>query len=543
MSALMVRPGPLEGGPMVSPGPAKESGEPFSAHLKHACDTSQGNSTSAPQKSAQNPSDESERPAEENDGSPKEAAPPKVARPVGSSRESKGRIVPTKGSENNAEALPVEVAIDPVLVDPSLSNNAAVIPLLGDTSTKEDIDTSLPLLISVVVKDSPVDPMEVSEAVPADSETEIQEKPAKNKELVKNDVKSMENPGPVLPPMDPPAVMLAAPSLPVEEEISLAPVKGDSVLVPVALPAADGPIPAMEGSTSAVNPEKETGFPAKMSDLKSPEQHELPKKKAASPSLPNDRVGEKTPSDRPAPSELADSSPMGIRPESTGPAKQKIGKEVQNDSAPVKEGPLPSVVFQPEVVSQVPLVTEGLPKLKDVQGIPPVPSAAAAHVGVPVQLSPEPVQTTAPVLEGGPAKAGPVVTPSPVDLAQQIHVHLESGRSVVRIDLHPEHLGELRISMETKGKDVSMQFTVDNDTARTTVVAGLREITGTLSSLGWTVNGLAVHVSSGGVGNGRGDAQGSLWTQGQNMSNTLPSAPDVSVPKQRTGEWRVDLVA
>jgi hypothetical protein len=252
MSMLMVRPGPLEGGPMVSPGPAKESGEPFSAHLKHACDTSQGAfDFRGRQNPLRNPSEQSERPAEGKRGSPKEADTPK---------ESHVRWV---------------------------SNNAAVIPLLGDTSTKEDIDTSLPLLISVVVKDSPVDPMEVSEAIPVDSETEIQEKPAKNKELVKNDVKSMENPGPVLPPMDPPAVMLAAPSLPVEEEISLAPVKGDSVLVPVALPAADGPIPAMEGSTSAVNPEKETGFPAKMSDLKSPEQHELPKKKAASPSLPN----------------------------------------------------------------------------------------------------------------------------------------------------------------------------------------------------------------------------------------------------------------
>ena len=145
---------------------------------------------------------------------------------------------------------------------------------------------------------------------------------------------------------------------------------------------------------------------------------------------------------------------------------------------------------------------------------------------------------TEPVLEGSPAKAG-----SPVDLARQIHVHLESGRSVVRIDLHPEHLGELRISMETKGKEVSMQFTVENDNARTTVVAGLREITGTLSSLGWNVNGLAVNVSSGGVGNGRGDANGPQWGQSKNLSNTLPAEPHVSAPRQGTGEWRVDLVA
>ncbi len=142
-----------------------------------------------------------------------------------------------------------------------------------------------------------------------------------------------------------------------------------------------------------------------------------------------------------------------------------------------------------------------------------------------------------------PAVPVPVLSPSPIELAKLIHVHLESGRSVVHVELHPDHLGEMNIALETKGKDVSMRFTVDNDTARHSVVAGLKELSGSLTTLGWTVNGLAVQVASGGVGNGRSDADGSRWAAFPVNANQVPVEQKTESRFAPSGAWRVDLVA
>jgi hypothetical protein len=142
-----------------------------------------------------------------------------------------------------------------------------------------------------------------------------------------------------------------------------------------------------------------------------------------------------------------------------------------------------------------------------------------------------------------PPPAPPEFKPSPLELARQIHVHLESGRSVVRMDLQPEQLGELHIALEAKGKDVSMQFRVENDSARQAVASGLRELSGTLSTLGWSVNGLSVSVSSGGVGTGRGDGGNSGWAPSSSPSNILEDESGTSHVEKAPGGWRVDLVA
>lgn len=550
MSMLMVRPGPLEGGPMVSPGPAKESGEKFSAQLKHAYDQSKGASAPLSAKPSPNPTDQSERPAKENEASPKEAAPSKDARPAGSPRSSKGAgKIPAKGPETVSDGVPKTSVVDPALIENAETLVVAIpinLPLAVETPPSEkgeaegDPDVSLLESIAVVgPSDLPVAPAEILEETPADSE------PPKKEEPVKVEAKPQEAPTSALLPVNLAVVMPTEPAVPVENEIPLAPVasvKEDAVAVP--LPAVNGsvPEPVNVGLSPAAGLDQDMATLPKTPELKNvvrpKDSPELLKKKTES-SVPE--AAEKTPVDRPDLRVVLDPVPQGIRPEPKVSVTHSPEKEVQRETHPVKEAPLPAVVFQPEVAAPIPLTIDAVPKPKESPGIAPIDSGMAAQSGPPAQGTTESVQNSAPVLEETPAKAG--AKAGPVEIARQIHVHLESGRSVVRIDLHPEHLGELRISMETKGKDVSMQFTVDNENARTSVVAGLREITGTLSSLGWSVSGLAVNVSSGGVGNGRGESSGPLWGENRTFSNTLLPESKTPSPKSETGQWRVDLVA
>lgn len=550
MSALMVRPGPLEGGPMVSPGPAKEGGEPFSAQLKHAYD--QGAFAPVASKTSPNLSEPSERPGKENEASLKEAAPSKDAGPVGSPRSAKGTgKIPAKGPETVSDGVPETSVVDPALIENAETLVVAIpmnLPLAVETTPVEKVETEgdpdVSLLASIAVvhpADLPVAPAEILDETPADSE------PPKKEEPVKVEAKPQEAPTSVLLPVNLAVVMPTEPAVPVENEIPLAPVasvKEDPVLIPDPVAVANGPIPApvFLGPKLAAGLDKDMGPLPKTPELKNvvrpKDSPELPKKMTES-SVPE--AAEKTPVDRPDLRVVLDPVPQGIRPEPKVSVTHSPEKEVQRETHPVKEAPLPAVVFQPEVAAPNPLTTDAVPKPKESPGIAPIHSGMAAQSGPPAQGTTESVQNSTPVLEETPAKAG--AKAGPVEIARQIHVHLESGRSVVRIDLHPEHLGELRISMETKGKDVSMQFTVDNENARTSVVAGLREITGTLSSLGWSVSGLAVNVSSGGVGNGRGESSGPLWGENRTFSNTLLPESKTPSPKSETGQWRVDLVA
>lgn len=547
MSTLLVRPGPLEGGPMVSPGPAKGGGEPFTAHLKQACGHSAGKSTPPSVKPMGDRPGPSDPPPKESPASSTEGEADQAEQPAGSPPASKGKgTIPLKGSEKASNAIP-----DVAIVERAVPENAetAVVALLINiplpaaktpaerAETEGDPGVSLPSTIAgAIPTDLPPVSAETSDETAADFDVPKKEEP------VKVEAKPPEAPTVVLLPVNLAAVAPTESSVPAETEISLAPVKEEGVSVPPA--EANEPLLEPVGPRPAVGLDKDIVPLPKPSDLKnvvrSKDSPDLSKKKGEPSSVPVTDAAEKTPEDRPDFRVAVDPIPREFRPEPKGSVTQNPEKEAHKPP-PEQEAPVPAVVFQPEAPAPISWTTDAVPKQKEISGIAPLHSGMAAQSGPLAQGTPEPVQNSAPVLEETPAKAG--AKTGPVEIARQIHVHLESGRSVVRIDLHPEHLGELRISMETKGKDVSMRFTVENENARTTVVAGLREITGTLSSLGWSVSGLVVNVSSGGVGNGRGESHGPVWGESKNISNTVLPEPIRSSPRRETGQWRVDLVA
>ncbi|MBP9127849.1 MAG: flagellar hook-length control protein FliK, partial [Elusimicrobia bacterium] len=225
------------------------------------------------------------------------------------------------------------------------------------------------------------------------------------------------------------------------------------------------------------------------------------------------------------------------------PVVAKVERPIQQ-----KSGPLPSVQStMPALESKLPSSEQDATFREALKAVSEA-TVSLKGTGELVMSGDRPVSAP-PIEKGGPVESVrpavpvPELTPSPIELAKQIHVHLESGRSVVHVELHPDHLGEMNIALETKGKDVSMRFTVDNDTARHSVVAGLKELSGSLTTLGWTVNGLAVQVASGGVGNGRSDADGSRWAAFPVNANQVPVEQKTESRFAPSGAWRVDLVA
>jgi hypothetical protein len=522
MSLLMIGPGPLEGGPMVSPGPAK-NGDDFSEHLKNACDPSRG-----------------ETPPVREKPSPRSSAVGGGA-PAGQTEEfseglpANNSLVPV-GTEEPEGILPFTPVTVPTPVDHTVE---ALVQEEEEGLTPE-------IILEVKSSDCPSMPIEKTEDVPVLSKSE-------KEDLAKIGLKLLESIVPVPLLMGSPVVEPTDLNRPIGTEMTVVPEETEPVLVPAVLDGTEGVTPTADVRTVGVEPVQEPDFPMQnpenMDPTVPPELKEAPKKRGESRAIPVLVPGDEIP-----PSPDQSGLPPSLNPKTkifemdrSTPVTQNQEKEVPRDASPTKDVPSPSANVHPTVLAPVSQATESIPSYKEIPGISSVHARTAGQVGDPAPLASGIISQSVPVTARASAKAElpapPAATPSPVDLARQIHVHLESGRSVVRIDLHPDHLGELRISLETKGKDVSMQFTVDNDHARTAVVAGLREITGTLSSLGWNVNGLAVNVSSGGVGDGRGETPGTLWNQGKPNSNNLQPDPSPGTPPPATEGWRVNLVA
>lgn len=551
MSMLMIRPGPLEGGPTVSPGSAK-SREGFSAHLKSACDGARKETCPEPENPSLNKPKPGDAPPSEKPFSTKRDVALKEKPSNPSSRQPQGNgTLSSNGSEMGSE-VDSEEEILPIEVPENPEESCSAVLLMIHRAVEPSVDEIVPdqgevdLPQEKTSGDRSVDLPDVFSGTPNECPPESEptkEDPAKNK------VAPLTSLFPVPLPMG--VMVVQPPELPrpTEGETSVAPQKEDPV--PVVLGGISGTTPPVEDQRPEMNAGKEIGLPKKNLEahVSTVPVHmkAISKKRGESTAISVPGEGNNSPSDHSGVQAELDPQINAVRTDLPGSGTKKQEMDVRNDSPPTKEIPAPNATLPSDVMPQVPLTSDAIPKPKDTPGVAPIHAETTVSGEGPFVVTTGMGTHTAPVSDAAPASAErpapQVVTPSPIDLARQIHVHLASGRSVVRIDLHPNHLGELRISMETKGKDVSMQFTVDNDQARTAVVAGLREITGTLSSLGWSVSGLAVHVSSGGVGDGRGETPGTLWGQGKSNSNTVEPEIKTVAPSPNAGRWRVNLVA
>lgn len=132
---------------------------------------------------------------------------------------------------------------------------------------------------------------------------------------------------------------------------------------------------------------------------------------------------------------------------------------------------------------------------------------------------------------------------APKEIARHIHVHLSEGKSEVRLALKPEHLGELRIVLESRGDAVELKFTVQSEAAREALSSHSRELTGSLKALGWNVGGFSVDVGTSGHGRSQDGAPTRVWNGTDPLETARRVAVDPDGARGRPGGRRLDLVA
>lgn len=526
-------PGPLEGGPKSSPGSASE-GERFSIHLNKEVDRFDPN--------RKPPSQESPSISTKSERKEKPFSPHGAQRKLTSSPSLKDdRPLPL-----TKEALPYDqrTGTEGSLLD-SGENEENVDSLASPPVHGEDLHANetegvevVPVLLPEVVLQGEEERPEPD--APSDSGSETTEDFRSGETSTKGD--------PVSPFLFP-SLVPPVPHQKSEVVVPLQPALSEEKSLGSLSPMADGgPSLNLEDTHEKrveVSSEGKAGSPLPLK----PQEVPPSKREAVAPSSEGPTPEAKT---IPRAIPVVANRPSGLTQEEKGNSEfqdQLEGKDRRELPSSLRSGPSFSLAV-PEGKPVDTLIPKGMnsteealsPAASVLNGLGRsggvVPPMGGQSPGFP---SVEGSKTNAAL--SAPPPAPPEFKPSPIDLARQIHVTLESGRSLVRLDLKPDHLGELHIALEAKGKDVSMQFRVDNDTARQVVVSGLRELSGTLTTLGWSVNDLAVNVSSGGVGNGRGDGGHSDMGSSSHNSNVLVDETGITETERAPGAWRVDLVA
>jgi hypothetical protein len=526
-------PGPLEGGPKSSPGSVKE-GESFSSTLKTEYDRSLSNRESPSTPNPTSP-DTSVRKALSTSPSSSSNELAEESTPVVTTEEispedtgettdvSQGEGETVEGMES---LLPIDA--DELVVD---DVNVPVVPTLVLPDTRQWLEG-----MEEGTEDSP--PLDTDSEVDLNEETDQKEGHGKRESI----------PGAVPFGVVPPAVLNESPLVAPPEILSA----GNRTITPVSsktesVPSLPLDIPKEGRDAEGVNvlPEEKLEIaPPQKTQATAASNHET---SAPVFEKPGTEIKTKT---------MGTSETANANTSLSGPAPEEGLNEFQQNSnphsrreSPASSGITPILTTSAETPA-VDALGPGQTSLEKSVSSSIAPQGVTGRTGGAIPLMGGPIPSF-PEIEGSktaaavppPPPAPPEFKPSPIELARQIHVHLESGRSVVRMDLQPEQLGELHIALEAKGKDVSMQFRVENESARQAVASGLRDLSGTLSTLGWSVNGLSVSVSSGGVGTGRGDGGNSGWAPSSSPSNVLEDESGSSPVEKAPGGWRVDLVA
>ncbi|MGI6147953.1 MAG: flagellar hook-length control protein FliK [Limnochordia bacterium] len=162
----------------------------------------------------------------------------------------------------------------------------------------------------------------------------------------------------------------------------------------------------------------------------------------------------------------------------------------------------------------------------ETMGPPLRPSGEASAAAAPVS-DPRPLEVQQPIGMDDPVTGTQVDLSEPaeaaVEIAERIQAVFAGGRSEVRIQLKPEHLGELKIKVAVEQGVISAEFIAESQAVKSIIQAHLPELRTALQDLGTNVAELAVHVGT----------QEQPWRQDQN--NGRPQWWTPSRRASRTG--------
>ncbi len=158
-----------------------------------------------------------------------------------------------------------------------------------------------------------------------------------------------------------------------------------------------------------------------------------------------------------------------------------------------------------------------------------------SHAQASLPLAAEPLDLSEPVEPG----AGS-------ELAERMFAVLNKERSEVRIQLKPDHLGELKIKVAVEQGVVSAEFITENQAVKNIIEAHLPELRSALQDLGTQVAELAVHVGTQGEPwQGRQHSEKPHWQAARKASGSLTAADNEAAVGAylRDGWTQIDLRA
>jgi flagellar hook-length control protein FliK len=131
---------------------------------------------------------------------------------------------------------------------------------------------------------------------------------------------------------------------------------------------------------------------------------------------------------------------------------------------------------------------------------PPSPDAVSAASA----LAPSGSATGAPVAAAKPEAPLPPLVDRYHVVEQVLHrietLHLAHGRQELVLRLHPEHLGEVRLTIEAEGTDVAARIVTDTPLARQAMDAGREDLRAALEQRGFHLMQLDVSLDQRGGG-------------------------------------------
>ena len=115
---------------------------------------------------------------------------------------------------------------------------------------------------------------------------------------------------------------------------------------------------------------------------------------------------------------------------------------------------------------------------------------------VPTFTMDAPVQNNAPIQSAPTTVPTPVTTPQVIidQIVQQVRFVTGEGMAEMKIQLKPEHLGDLTLKVATLNGIVTAQFTAENQRVKELIEAGFNALRDSLEEAGINVSGIEVNV-------------------------------------------------
>jgi hypothetical protein len=176
------------------------------------------------------------------------------------------------------------------------------------------------------------------------------------------------------------------------------------------------------------------------------------------------------------------------------------------------------------------------------------PAGEAPHAAAPPNQEAQRLETLKPTAKVQPSASEPLdltkAADTGMEIAERMQASLSRERSEIRIQLKPEHLGELKIKVAVEHGVVSAEFVAETAAVKSIIEAHLPELRSALQDLGTNVAELAVHVGTQErPGQDRQPSERQHWRGPRKSARTPVDSSTAVTAYGRDGWSQIDLKA